>query len=51
VLAAERTRWELLIMPFLWCAISGATLWTMQSPDSLLLPAATLLTAMAAVRK
>jgi hypothetical protein len=51
VLAAERTRWELLIMPFLWCAISGATLWTMQSPDALLVPAAALLTAMAAVRK
>jgi Family of unknown function (DUF6064) len=51
ILAAKRTHWELLVVPFLWCAISGATLWTMQSPDALLLPAAALLTAMAAVRK
>jgi hypothetical protein len=51
VLAAERTRWDLLVVPVLWCAISGATLWTMQSPDALLLPAAALLTAIAAIRK
>ena len=51
ILAAERTRWDLLVVPVLWCAISGATLWTMQSPDALLLPAAALLTAIASVRK
>jgi hypothetical protein len=51
VLAAERTRWDLLVVPVLWCAISGATLWTMQSPDALLLHAAALLTAIAAIRK
>jgi hypothetical protein len=51
VLAAERTRWDLLVVPVLWCAISGATLWTMQSPDALLLPAAALLTAIASARK
>jgi hypothetical protein len=43
LLAAERTRWELLVIPLLWCAISGATLWTMQSPDALAMPAAALL--------
>jgi Family of unknown function (DUF6064) len=51
ILAAERTRWDLLVVPVFWCAISGATLWTMQSPDALLLPAAALLTAIASVRK
>ena len=43
LVAADRTRWELLVVPLLWCAISGATLWTMQSPDALLMPAAALL--------
>jgi Family of unknown function (DUF6064) len=36
-------RWLLLVIPLLWCAISGATLWTMRSPDALVLPAAGLL--------
>src|SRR5713101_7279559 len=41
--AADRTHWELLVVPLLWCAISGATLWAMQSPNALLAPAAALL--------
>ena len=44
LIATDRTRWELLVVPLLWCAISGATLWTMQAPDALLMPAAALLT-------
>jgi hypothetical protein len=43
LVAADRTRWELLTIPLLWCAISGATLWTMQSPDALLMPTVALL--------
>src|SRR5215510_6292233 len=43
LIAAVRTHWELLVVPLLWCAISGATLWAMQSPDALLAPAAALL--------
>ncbi len=43
LVAADRTRWELLVVPLLWCAISGATLWTMQAPDAWLVPAAALL--------
>src|SRR4030095_4241276 len=43
LVAADRTLWELLVVPLLWCAISGATLWTMQSPDALLAPIAALL--------
>jgi hypothetical protein len=35
LMAADRTHWELLVVPLLWCAISGATLWAMQSPDAL----------------
>jgi hypothetical protein len=43
LVAADRTRWELLVVPLTWCAVGGATLWTMQSPDALLMPAAALL--------
>jgi Family of unknown function (DUF6064) len=39
LVAAHRTHWELLVIPLLWCAISGATLWTMQSTDALVVPA------------
>jgi len=37
---AGRVPWELLALPLLWCAISGATLWTMASPDAFVMPAA-----------
>ncbi len=43
LIAADRAHWELLVVPMLWCAISGATLWAMQSPDAWLAPAAALL--------
>jgi Family of unknown function (DUF6064) len=43
LIAADRTHWELLVVPLLWCAISGGTLWAMQSSDALLAPAAALL--------
>jgi Family of unknown function (DUF6064) len=51
LLAADRPHWVLLIIPLLWCAISGATLWTMQSPDALVMPAAALLTFLATAWK
>ena len=34
----ERVRASLLMIPLLWCAISGATLWTMHAPHALVLP-------------
>lgn len=37
-------------IPLLWCLVSGATLWTMQAPDALLLPAAAVLAVFAAWR-
>jgi len=43
LLAADRMRWDLLLIPLLWCAVSGATLWAMASPDALVMPAAGLL--------
>jgi hypothetical protein len=33
LLSAGRVRWELLAVPAIWCAISGATLLAMKAPD------------------
>lgn len=38
--AGGRARMSLLIVPLLWCAISGATLWTLHAPDALVPPVA-----------
>lgn len=38
-----RPLWLLLPIPVLWCLISGATLWTMGSPDFAVVPLAALL--------
>jgi len=38
--AAARTRWELMVIPVIWCAVSGATLWTMEAPDAWVMPGA-----------
>ena len=40
----SRIRFELFCHPVLWCAITGATLWTMGSPEVLLMPSAGLST-------
>ncbi len=32
LLASGRVRWELMVLPLLWCAVSGATLLSMDSP-------------------
>jgi hypothetical protein len=37
-LADGRTRWWLMIIPLLWCAITGATLWTMEAGDFFIAP-------------
>ena len=37
-------------IPLVWCAISGATLWTMDAPEALLLPALAAVTAGVAIR-
>ncbi len=44
LLLALRAHWLLLILPLAWCAIDGATLWTMKAPAFWLLPAAGVLT-------
>ncbi len=34
LLVEERPRWQLLVIPTLWCSITGATLWAMRSPEA-----------------
>jgi hypothetical protein len=51
LLAAERVRWSLLPIPLLWCALSGATLWAMEVPDTWLLPGLAALSLMLACAK
>jgi hypothetical protein len=40
VLASGWPKWLLFPIPLLWCLVSGATAWVMQSPDAALMPAA-----------
>jgi hypothetical protein len=47
LLATERPPWHLSAIPLAWCAISGATLWAMQSLDALILPGAAFLVVVA----
>ncbi|MGH7525098.1 MAG: DUF6064 family protein [Gemmatimonadales bacterium] len=34
LLAEGRPRWELLVVPVLWCLVGGATMWAMGSPEA-----------------
>lgn len=38
-LVAMRAPWTLFVIPVLWCAVTGATLWAMDAPEALLMPA------------
>jgi hypothetical protein len=42
-LPRDRPPWHLMVIPGLWCVISGATLWAMGRPDALVVPGAALL--------
>jgi hypothetical protein len=42
LLVEGRPRWGLLVIPVLWCAIAGATLWAMGSREALIPPLAAL---------
>jgi hypothetical protein len=51
VLVAPAARMALLPIPLAWCTMTGATLWTMGSPEWWLLPAAAVLSIAAAIRQ
>jgi hypothetical protein len=48
---AGPARWVLMVLPALWCAITGATLWAMSAPEAWVAPAAALLAAILAARQ
>lgn len=41
--ATSRASRGLLVIPLIWCAIGGATLWAMESPDAPVMPTAAML--------
>jgi hypothetical protein len=45
---ARQPHWLLLVIPLIWCAISAATLWTMQSPEAVIVVIAVALALVAA---
>ncbi|MDB5945713.1 MAG: hypothetical protein JWQ33_739 [Ramlibacter sp.] len=51
LLLCLRARWPLLTMavPLLWCAVTGATLWTLKAPEWFALPLAGVLAVLAVV--
>lgn len=49
LLAGARPAWGLFPIPVAWCLLSGATLWTMESPDFAIVPLAALLALILAV--
>jgi hypothetical protein len=51
LVASGRALWELLVIPLVWCAISGATLWAMGSPEALVPVLAGCLAAISAIAK
>ena len=50
LLAGGGGRWALFVVPAVWCAVSGATLLAMKSPDSWIPPLAGALTVALAIR-
>ncbi len=51
LLASNRIVWAHLPIPIIWCGISGATLWAMESQDALMMPLTALLVLLLAVWK
>ena len=50
LLVEGRPQWGLLVIPLLWCTISGATLWAMGSPEAPIPPLAALVVLVSAAR-
>jgi hypothetical protein len=51
LLASGRPPWPLLVLPLLWCVVSGATLWTMAAPDAFVPPLAAALAVLLTILK
>ena len=48
---ADGVRFELLAIPLLWCLATGAVLWAMEAPETLLMPIAAVLALALALRR
>jgi hypothetical protein len=44
LLTMRRVPWTLFVIPLLWCAVTGVTLWAMDAADALIMPAIAALT-------
>ncbi len=51
LLGPNRPLWTPMLIPLIWCAVSGATLWTMKSQDALIMPFTVALVLLLAIRK
>ncbi len=51
LLAGGRGRWMLMVIPAIWCAITGATLLAMKAPDAWIAPLAAALAVAVAMRQ
>jgi hypothetical protein len=51
LLATGRGRWSLMVIPAIWCALTGATLLAMKAPDAWIPPLAALLAVWLTVRQ
>jgi hypothetical protein len=43
LLAKERVAVWLLVIPVAWCFVTGATLWVLEAPEAMILPASAML--------
>lgn len=51
LLVDGRARWGLLVIPVLWCAVAGATLWALGSPEASIPPLAALAVLVVSVKQ
>jgi hypothetical protein len=48
LIATTRPPWHLFVVPLLWCALTGLTLWTMESPEAPVAPLLAMVSGIAA---
>jgi len=51
LLASHRPAWKLLLIPLIWCLISGATLYALGAPDAVVMPLAGLFSLLMTAQK
>ena len=51
LLARAHAPWHLIVLPFLWCLVAGATGWILDAPSLMILPAAGVLATLLLIAK